>query len=134
MINADRNFVTPDGVVIDRNGNILTEGLTEEEKEEAMGYYNELALSTVIYDNVDELDDDMYVIYPNPTKDMLTIEGDSMRQITVFNTMGQTVMAFECDNDEVVNIDVESFSAGVYFIRIFGDEGSVVTQKISIAK
>ena len=48
--------------------------------------------------------------------------------------MGQTVMAFECDNDEVVNIDVESFSAGVYFIRIFGDEGSVVTQKISIAK
>lgn len=114
--------------IYDAHGNLVLDGNGD------FGYEASHTLSTVIYDNVDELDDDMYVIYPNPTKDMLTIEGNSMRQITVFNTMGQTVMTFECDNDEVVNIDVESFSAGVYFIRIFGDEGSVVTQKISIAK
>lgn len=74
-----------------------------------------------------------YKIYPNPTKEILTIEGVSIKQITIYSTTGQIVKKINCD-DELVNINVGNLQAGIYFVNIIDDKGLLTSKKISIVK
>ena len=77
--------------------------------------------------------EDFYNIYPNPAKETLTIEGKSMKQIVIYNTTGQIVKKIDC-NEEVININIEAFTAGIYLVNIINKKDSIITNKISITK
>ena len=67
-------------------------------------------------------------IYPNPAKDILTIEG-SYRSVDVFDILGNLVLS----SDATKNINVSELSNGVYMLNI-NTENGVSTQKITITK
>ena len=56
-------------------------------------------------------------VYPNPTNGMIKIEAESMKNISIFNMLGEKV--FECSaNGDTFEYDFSHQSAGVYLIRV----------------
>ena len=74
-------------------------------------------LAGMISNGTGETAEESAVIYPNPVSETLTVKGVSMRQIEVFNTLGQRVLNKTCHEDEVL-LDVSSLAAGVYVILV----------------
>jgi hypothetical protein len=84
---------------------------------------------------------DELTIYPNPTRDVLTISFESVTlqdiNINVMNSLGQQVYASTFNNhigtlNEKVNLS--SFSEGLYFVKITTDKGQSVTERIAHIK
>ncbi len=61
-------------------------------------------------------------IYPNPTSDILTIENPNanIRNVSVFNTVGQFVKEYSADSRSV---DVSALESGIYQIMVATDKG-----------
>ena len=75
------------------------------------------------FDKIDAVDDNIAIItdiYPNPSNSMVFIEGLNIKEIAIFNTLGQIVIRQENNNDYIVKINIESLEKGVYFIMING--------------
>ena len=63
-------------------------------------------------------------IYPNPTSGTLHIEGNDLRQVSVYNLMGQKVRQTAAQGTHTT-LDLTEFPEGVYFIQVethFGNE------------
>lgn len=57
-------------------------------------------------------------VYPNPANNMLFIEGDGIRKVTVYNALGQVVESGECTNQERVTLNTGNYEAGIYMLQI----------------
>jgi hypothetical protein len=67
-------------------------------------------------------------IYPNPAKDRVVIEGMEAVEVMVYNTSGQMMKTVRGTNE----IDLSTLPKGFYSIRIFTDEGTIVSKKIVV--
>ena len=83
-------------------------------------------------DGVNELESSSVTIFPNPTTNRFTVEGQGLNHVTVFNTMGQKVYEMSCQG-ESVDINLNNVEAGVYVVRISTENG-VVSKPITIIK
>ena len=83
-------------------------------------------------EGVDELEHSLK-LYPNPTAAVLNVEGEGMASIEVYNTIGQRVMSVEVTGDKV-QINTESLNNGVYFLRIHGNDGSLLNRSFSVTR
>jgi hypothetical protein len=64
-------------------------------------------------------------LYPNPASDQLTIEMESrFNTVEVTSTLGQVVYRASL-TDKIKVIDVTGYSAGMYYVRLQGDAGTV---------
>jgi hypothetical protein len=72
-----------------------------------------------------------YKVYPNPVKDVLTIKGENMSQVVIYNSLGQMVKSIEA-NDDIVDVNVENFQNGMYFINIIDDNGRHTARKVIV--
>lgn len=86
-------------------------------------------LAGLVKTSVEESDSEPLVVYPNPVTETLTIKGVPMRQVEVFNLMGQKVLNETC-HEEVIRLDVSSLAAGVYVLRVLDDAMKVHTHRI----
>ncbi len=89
-------------------------------------YYSEIdgLLSTT-----EELDSKLS-LYPNPTKDKLTIEvenGFSQSDFQLCDSQGKVVMAGSLSENETIS--VEHLEKGFYFVRVANSQGGVSVQK-----
>ena len=82
--------------------------------------------------SVDENDENIVSIYPNPAKNVLTVRAEKLNSVTIYNTVGQKVFEQTLDADEVV-INTSDFDSGIYLVKIVAD-GNEITQKVSIQK
>jgi hypothetical protein len=64
-------------------------------------------------------------IYPNPTKDFVTVEAESMSQISVYNPLGQCVLSIQSDGHPTL-IDLRDAVPGLYLLRIVTEQGEKV--------
>ena len=85
-------------------------------------------LAGLISSGVDDVASPSLTVYPNPVGETLTIKGVPMRQVEVFNIMGQQVISHFLDGD-VCEIKVGSLVPGIYFVRVFSTDGSFYNQK-----
>ena len=83
-------------------------------------------------DGINELESSSVTIFPNPTTNRFTVEGQGLNHVTVFNTMGQKVYEMSCQG-ESVDINLNNVEAGVYVVRISTENG-VVSKPITIIK
>ncbi len=70
-------------------------------------------------------------IYPNPTKSTVTIEAEDLRQIRVFNVMGQTVICQTALEDNIT-IDLSAQPNGCYFIETATAQGCTTTKIVKL--
>ena len=93
-------------------------------------YHN---LSTKVgYASVEEMTNETYKVYPNPVKDVLTIEGENIQQVNVFNAMGQLVKTVNCNGNVTVNVN--DLQNGMYIVNVIDNNGTVKTSKVSVLK
>jgi len=75
-------------------------------------------------------------VYPNPTRDAVTIEyelptGISSANLFIINSAGQTVKTYRISSVvNRVNLDLSGLSPGNYFYQISGPNGAIGTKKL----
>jgi hypothetical protein len=64
-----------------------------------------------------------FTIYPNPATNLLRVvrSTSDKTRIEVFNNLGALIQSFEINTQEI-EINVAKFPAGIYFIRLVGDQ------------
>lgn len=65
-------------------------------------------------------------LYPNPVNNVLTVKGDNIVKVAIFNALGQEIVIIENRNE----IDVTSLNNGLYFVRVTDVNGNISVNKI----
>lgn len=112
--------------IYDSKGNVVLEGDGVFEK---IAYHN---ISTKEgYASVGEVNADLYNVFPNPVKDVLSVNGENMKEVRIFNSLGQLVKSVDCDG-EVVSINVADLQNGMYLVNIINNNGEMASKKVSV--
>lgn len=69
-------------------------------------------------ENVDE-DNTSVTLYPNPANDFVTLIGENLGTVNVYNALGQKVEEFVENGDEL-RINTTQYENGVYFVKTGG--------------
>ena len=90
--------------------------------------------SSCFTSSVSELDVS-FLIYPNPTNGIVTIDLGTPNQqytsFTVTNITGQTIHSELINNRTRIQFDLEGYSEGMYFINVTNGKGEMISQRIS---
>ena len=66
-------------------------------------------------------------LYPNPTESQVTIEGQGLRQVRVFNVTGQEIEHRDLSGSQAV-IDLSNAPKGCYFIEVTSESGCMTSK------
>ncbi|MCO6497664.1 MAG: T9SS type A sorting domain-containing protein [Chitinophagaceae bacterium] len=79
---------------------------------------------------IEVLNKDSIIIYPNPFADIIHIKNIGLQkyQLTILNSLGQTIKHWQVNNDNPV-INLLELKAGIYFLRI-DNQKNAITMKI----
>jgi hypothetical protein len=64
-----------------------------------------------------------FKVYPIPTESKLTVEGESIKTITIYNILGKVIDKIECDGEKTVVLAVKDYAQGVYVISVADTKG-----------
>ena len=67
-------------------------------------------------------------VYPNPTTGAVTILGEDIAEVQVYNMLGQTVATFGRSN----TLDLSDLPKGIYLLRLTGENGATKTEKLML--
>ena len=98
----------------------------------ANAYGSDEEYVVVAVTSIDENGVNGMMVYPNPTKDNLSIEAEGMTRITITNALGQVMYDQEVVKDSEV-INMGQYEAGVYMVRISTETG-VAIERITVIK
>ncbi|MEO8237127.1 MAG: T9SS type A sorting domain-containing protein [Flavobacterium sp.] len=66
---------------------------------------------------------DKVVLYPNPTKDEVTITNIALEKATVYNTLGQLVKSFTLNSSDTNNtISLSGLPKGIYYVYLINQD------------
>lgn len=69
-------------------------------------------------------------VYPNPANSTIFVEGENIKAVEIYNSLGQ--MVADVKGSAKTTVDVASFDNGVYIVRVLTNEGAVTTKKVTI--
>lgn len=119
---------TPTRIAVDIYGNLYV----------AEFYNNDVRKITGLPNSISEIQTENFIsIYPNPAKNLLTINLSSIKGktvITIYNIIGQQVLSEPGTNKPVININTELLPEGLYFIHIQTEDGTIINSKVEIVK
>jgi hypothetical protein len=75
---------------------------------------------------------DAYEVYPNPASSQVTVKGENLSSLAIYNVAGQLVRVVKLDS--VVNTIDMNVEAGVYFFSIYDNNGNNNVQRVVITK
>ena len=80
---------------------------------------------------VDENENIVLSVYPNPATECINIAGENIASIEICNLLGGVVYEKQnCSNNNVIS--TENMPAGSYFVRVKMVDGKVITKKVII--
>jgi hypothetical protein len=93
---------------------------------------------TITVDNcatIDEVNDELLIVYPNPTNGSLSISGETLvnyKSLELVDASGRIVSKWTIYGNPM-NLDLSSFANGNYSLKIVGTD-KIVLKKIQIKK
>ena len=88
--------------------------------------------NTCLIDNNDGIQDNTVgfsvQVYPNPTRERVTIDGAEAAEVQVYNALGQLVKTVRGTNE----VDVSGLVEGVYLMRIMDAEGKNHVARVAV--
>ena len=88
-------------------------------------------LAGIISNGVDDMSDEGFVVYPNPASGTLTVKGIPMKEVSIYDLLGQKVRKETC-HDSVIQLDITSLVAGVYVLCVIDDAMNVQSHRVVI--
>ena len=79
-------------------------------------------------ENIHELESS-FMVMPNPVNDYVTISGNNINDITIYNNIGVMVERFDVEGNSI-KVDMKHYNSGLYLIMINSEEGNVVKKII----
>ena len=92
----------------------------------------EIPVTLAVTDGVEETVSQLASIYPNPAISKVTLEGENLNSVAIYNMAGQLIRVVKLDN-MVNNIDM-NVEAGVYFFSVYDNNGRNSVQRVVITK
>ncbi len=71
-------------------------------------------------------------LYPNPTKESFTIEAENLKNVMVYNALGQLVLNQNCEGNSTL-INLGNVETGIYMVKVVTADGESF-QKISVIR
>jgi len=68
-------------------------------------------------------------IFPNPTSDILQVDGNNISRIQVYSVTGQELANSDHTNENSVQLDVSAYPEGMYFLKVFNSNQASNTLK-----
>ena len=72
---------------------------------------------------------DHFTVAPNPVSQQLSIAAEGLLGVAVYNHLGQLVLQRETKADTLL-LDVESWSSGLYFLRLTSTSGTSIVKVV----
>jgi len=79
---------------------------------------------------VSEVNSVISAVYPNPTKGIVKVEAKNIKNISIFNTLGEIIFETSANGD-VFEYDFSRNEAGLYFIKVETTNG-VETKRVTV--
>lgn len=93
--------------------------------------YKDLYVNPCHEVEVDENENVVLSVYPNPATEYINIAGENIAGIEICNLLGGVVYEMQqCNGNNVISTD--GMGAGSYFVRVTMNDGKVVTKKIMV--
>lgn len=74
--------------------------------------------------------DDVFNLYPNPTKDAVKVIGESIESLEIVNLTGQQIIQKQFHGLNEIYLNLEGLSPGVYFVRVSDSDGGCYVKKL----
>lgn len=97
---------------------------------QAASLYTDAELCIEAFIGLDENVNNLAQIYPNPVKEMLTVNANGIKNVKIFSLTGSVLFEQEV-NSNSLNINVENLVGGTYLIQIITSEG-ITTQRVVV--
>lgn len=81
------------------------------------------------YDAIEENMDSKMVLYPNPTKGTIKIEAENIRNVVIYNNIGEKIFETETSGD-AFEYDFGDKKASLYIIKVQMSDGSEFSKRI----
>ena len=78
-----------------------------------------------------KMDNGQLIISPNPAKDIVTISGNNIKQLTLVDFTGRAVITKEV-NTNSIKLAISNLSKGIYMVKATLQDGSVQTEKMVV--
>ena len=79
-----------------------------------------------------EMQQQLASVYPNPATSMVTLEGENLNTVAIYNVAGQLLRVVKLDS--VINNIEMNVESGVYFFSIYDNNGNNSVQRVVIVK
>ena len=87
-----------------------------------LAYKNQIILGLEGYEHVGDNTSEP-AVYPNPAEDIVFVEGEGIRKVEVFNTLGQLVDVVESGGFGVLQLQIGDYKPAVYLMKIHTSNG-----------
>ena len=124
-------FLTVYGEPSEKMHFVLTNGRTACKSSDCINYANDATIGTLDEPavlhfgstlGVNDLEQVLVNVYPNPSDGIFNIEGNGIRKVEVVDVLGQIVLSKEIEND-FLQINLNDKVSGVYLLRVITDKG-----------
>ena len=89
----------------------------------------QLDIKVVPTTGIDESEEHLFSVYPNPVKDVVNVDCKDIEQIYLFNAVGQNIESFSVEGDDKVQIDMSGLPSGLYILQAVS-QGRTLTRQI----
>ena len=81
----------------------------------------------------DMIADNKFQIFPNPTNGKVTIEGNGLTRVELFDIQGRKLSEY-LNVNERLDIDINNFDNGIYLVKLYSEHHITVTKRLVIIK
>ena len=81
-------------------------------------------------DAIEELENS-FVIYPNPVKDLVMIQGNNINSVSIYNSVGVLVERIDVRGNEV-EINMNDYNTGIYFVQVNTENGTATRKVVKL--
>lgn len=79
-----------------------------------------------------KIDPSKIKVYPNPASNKVTIEGNNIDKVEILSIDGKIIQTEKFNSSAILNVDINTLSAGYYLIKLTNNSNESNTQKLVI--
>ena len=83
---------------------------------------------------IKEVKTDVFKLFPNPATNTVTIKGAGIAQVEIYDIQGRKLLEQNAEGRTQKELNVSSFQAGVYLVKIYSENNQTFVKRLVITK